>query len=224
MKIKILIFLLLVSFFKTNAQYNDYDEDEYEETYLEPINDKSDEGQKIFVEELLDLAGYILDEIEIYQRLPNHAKVFRVKYDEKSKGGFIFIRWDKEKEENYVANKMIDPGLYYNLKAAKEIMRKQTDKDFFGVEDGALQAPDQEKISAEDLEGLRGLYEEKQEERKLKFCTIFLTSFFLDAFLASLTVPDPPPAGPSPPPLFPIVILLIRVSYLNFRFLKTLGF
>ena len=168
MKIKILTFLLLVSFFKTNAQYNDYDEDEYEEVYLEPINDKSDEGQKIFVEELLDLAGYILDEIEIYQRLPNHAKVFRVKYDEKSKGGFIFIRWDKEKEENYVANKMIDPGLYYNLKAAKEIMRKQTDKDFFGVEDGALQAPDQEKISAEDLEGLRGLYEEKQEERKLK--------------------------------------------------------
>ncbi len=168
MKIKILIFLLLVSFFKTNAQYNDYDEDEYEEVYLEPINDKSDEGQKIFVEELLDLAGYILDEIEIYQRLPNHAKVFRVKYDEKSKGGFIFIRWDKEKEENYVANKMIDPGLYYNLKAAKEIMRKQTDKDFFGVEDGALQAPDQEKISTEDLKGLRGLYEERQEERKLK--------------------------------------------------------
>ena len=67
-----------------------------------------------------------------------------------------------------MANKMIDPGLYYNLKAAKEIMRKQTDKDFFGVEDGALQAPDQEKISSEDLEGLRGLYEERQEERKLK--------------------------------------------------------
>ena len=67
MRIKILIFLLLVSFFKISAQYNDYDEDEYEEVYLEPINDKSDEGQKIFVEELLDLAGYILDEIEIYQ-------------------------------------------------------------------------------------------------------------------------------------------------------------
>jgi hypothetical protein len=67
-----------------------------------------------------------------------------------------------------VANKLIDPGLYYNLKAAKEIMRKQTDKDFFGVEDGALQAPDQEKISTEDLKGLRGIYEEKQEERKLK--------------------------------------------------------
>tara|TARA_B100001250_G_scaffold402230_1_gene415087 strand:+ start:515 stop:1093 length:579 start_codon:yes stop_codon:yes gene_type:complete len=168
MKVKILIFLLLGVFFETNAQNDDYYEDEYEEVYLEPINDKSDEGQKIFVEELLDLAGYIIDEIEIYQRLPNHAKVFRVKYDEKSKGGFIFIRWDKENKENYVANKMIDPGLYYNLKAAKEIMRKQTDKDFFGVEDGALQAPDQEKISTEDLKGLRGLYEEKQEERKLK--------------------------------------------------------
>ena len=168
MRIKVLIFLLTASFFKTNAQYDDYDEDEYEETYLEPINDKSDEGQKIFVEELLDLAGYMLDEIEIYQRLPNYAKVFRVKYDEKSKGGFIFIRWDKKNKENYVANKLIDPGLYYNLKAAKEIMRKQTNKDFFGVEDGALQAPDQEKISTEDLKGLRGLYEEKQEERKLK--------------------------------------------------------
>ena len=168
MRVKILIFLLFANFFEVNAQYEDYDEDEYEETYLEPIKDKSDEGQKIFVEELLDLAGYVLDEIEIYQRLPNHAKVFRVKYDEKSKGGFIFIRWDKKNEENYVANKLIDPGLYYNLKAAKEIMRKQTDKDFFGVEDGSLQAPDQERISAEDLKGLRGLYEEKQEKRKLK--------------------------------------------------------
>ena len=65
MRIKVLIFLLTASFFKTNAQYDDYYEDEYEETYLEPINDKSDEGQKIFVEELLDLAGYILDEIDI---------------------------------------------------------------------------------------------------------------------------------------------------------------
>ena len=65
MRVKILIFLLLTGFFEINAQYDDYDEDEYEEIYLEPINDKSDEGQKIFVEELLDLAGYIIDEIEI---------------------------------------------------------------------------------------------------------------------------------------------------------------
>ena len=42
MKIKVLIFLLTASFFKTSAQYDDYDGDEYEETYLEPINDKSD--------------------------------------------------------------------------------------------------------------------------------------------------------------------------------------
>ena len=44
MKITILVFLLLVSFFKVNGQYNDYDEEQYEEVYLEPINDKSDEG------------------------------------------------------------------------------------------------------------------------------------------------------------------------------------
>ena len=69
MRVKILIFLLFASFFEINAQFDDYDEDEYEEIYLEPINDKSDEGQKIFVEELLDLAGYIVDEIKIYQRL-----------------------------------------------------------------------------------------------------------------------------------------------------------
>ena len=91
--------MLLVSFFKTKAQHNDYDEDEYGEVYLEPINDKSDEGQKIFVEELLDLAGYILDEIEIYQRLPNHAKVFRVKYDEKSKGGVLFAHETIDKQQ-----------------------------------------------------------------------------------------------------------------------------
>ena len=45
-------------------------------------------------------------------------------------------------------------GVYYNLKAAKEIMRKQTDKEF-AVEDAALQAPDQEKITTDELEGLR---------------------------------------------------------------------
>ena len=51
MRVEILIFLLMASFFEINAQYDDYDEDEYEEIYLEPINDKSDEGQKIFVED-----------------------------------------------------------------------------------------------------------------------------------------------------------------------------
>ena len=89
-------------------------------------------------------------------------------YDEKQQSGFIFIRWDKVNKENYVANKMIDPGVYYNLKAAKEIMRIQTDKKEFAVEDAALQAPDQEKITTDELEGLRQQYELDQEEKKLK--------------------------------------------------------
>ena len=63
---------------------------------------------------------------------------------------------------------MIDPKVYYNLKAAKEIMRQQTDKKEFNIEDAALQAPDQETISAEDLEGLRLEYELQQEEKKLR--------------------------------------------------------
>ena len=168
MKIKILMFLLLVSFFKTSAQYNDYDDDEYEEVYLEPINDKSDEGQKIFVEELLDLAGYILDEIEIYQRLPNHAKVFRVKLDSDDDSGFIFVRWDKKKKENFIANKMIDPGIYYSLKASKEIFREQTKKESFGIDDIALQAEDQEKINADELEQYRQEFDLKEKEKEVQ--------------------------------------------------------
>ena len=39
---------------------------------------------------------------------------------------------------------MIDPGVYYNLKLARELMRKQTNKATFDVEDAALQAGDQE--------------------------------------------------------------------------------
>ena len=61
---------------------------------------------------------------------------------------------------------MIDPGLYYNLKAAREIMRTQTQKATFGVEDISLQANDQFKISNEDIEGLRGNYNEKIEAQK----------------------------------------------------------
>jgi hypothetical protein len=58
---------------------------------------------------------------------------------------------------------MIDPGLYYNLNSAREIMRKQTDKANFNSEDIGLQANDQFKISGEDIEGLRGQYEKKQK-------------------------------------------------------------
>lgn len=63
---------------------------------------------------------------------------------------------------------MIDPGVYYNLNAAREIMRNQTNKEAFTVEDIALQAPDQETISSDDIEGLRQAYDLEQEEKKLK--------------------------------------------------------
>lgn len=153
---------------QTNDQYFADDEQYAEEEYVEPLNDKSREGQMLFVQDLLDLAGYIIETIEVYQTLPNNARVYRVKYNEKTEGGFLFIRWDKKKKENYVANKMIDPGVYYNLNAAREIMRNQTNKEAFTVEDIALQAPDQETISSDDIEGLRQAYDLEQEEKKLK--------------------------------------------------------
>jgi hypothetical protein len=150
------LFALLILFGETIvAQSMDLDQTE-DDSFQGPINDKTTLGQKYFVNDLMSLAGYTVDEIEVYQTLPNNAKIFRVIYDEESQSGFIFIRWDKKKKENYVANKMIDPKVYYNLK--KE----------FNIEDGALQAPDQETISSEDLEGLRLEYELQQEEKKLR--------------------------------------------------------
>ena len=114
----------------------------------------------------MDIAGYNPEKIEIYQTLPNKAKVFRVKLDSVN-GGFVFIRWDNYKKENYVANKMIDPGVYFNLKAAKEIMRKQTDKTNFTVEDVLPQAPDQEQINIGELNQFREEFELKEEEKKV---------------------------------------------------------
>ena len=139
-------------------------EEEYE--IWEPISDPTAYGQRIFVEELLDIAGYVPEGIQIYQTLPNKARVFRVKLDSVT-GGFVFVRWDKVKKENYIANKLIDPGVYYNLNAAKEIMRKQTQKTYFEVQDVLPQAPDQEQISEESLEGLREEFDLKNEEKKL---------------------------------------------------------
>lgn len=139
----------------------------YEDEYLEPINDPSAEGQKFFVEDLLDIAGYVPEKIQIYQTLPNNARVFRVKLDSVN-GGFVFVRWDKTKKENYVANKMIDPGVYYNLKAAKEIMRKQTNKANFTKDDVALQAPDQEQINRAELDEFRAEFDLENEERRLE--------------------------------------------------------
>ena len=169
---KIYLLSFSVLFFLTQQLIaQDYSEDNQEaaeEEYeiWEPLSDPTAYGQRIFVEELLDIAGYVPEGIQIYQTLPNKARVFRVKLDSVT-GGFVFVRWDKVKKENYIANKLIDPGVYYNLNAAKEIMRKQTQKAYFEVKDVLLQAPDQEQISEESLEGLREEFDLKNEEKKL---------------------------------------------------------
>ena len=163
--------LLFFCFNLSLAQDESYEDedDTYEvEEYLSPLNDKSLEGQKQFVEGLLDLSGYIVKSIQVYQKLPNNAKVFRVKLDSKNEGGFMFVRWDKKEKENYIANKMIDPGVYYNLKASKEIMRKQTDKGSFGIEDIGLQAGDQEQISKDELEQFRQEFDLKEKEKEVE--------------------------------------------------------
>ncbi|MEK9613001.1 MAG: hypothetical protein VW080_03645 [Flavobacteriaceae bacterium] len=128
-------------------------------------DDPSLETQFAFVIKLLNTAGIIPEDIQVYQTLPNHAHVYRVRLDSVN-GGFMFIRWDKKKKEHYLANKMIDPGLYYNLKAAREIMRIQTQKANFNVDDIGLQAQDQEKINEADIKDLREDYNLKQQEKK----------------------------------------------------------
>lgn len=161
--------LLLFVYNINNAQDDSYYEDEYEDfEYLSPLNDKTLEGQKFFVEELLDLSGYVIKSIEVYQTLPNHAKVFRIKLDSDEGGGFIFIRWDKKKKENTIVNKLIDPGVYYNLKASKEIMRKQTELKSFGILDIAIQAEDQDKLNKGEIEKLRQEFDLKEKEKELK--------------------------------------------------------
>jgi len=135
------------------------------ETLLEGIyNDPSLETQTAFVEELLYVAGYLPEQIEVYQTLPNNAHVFKVTLDSVN-GGFLFVRWDKTKKQHFVANKQIDPGFYYNLKTAKEVLRKQTNQASFSVEDIAIQAPDQEKIGNLDIKELRKIYSQKEKNR-----------------------------------------------------------
>ena len=159
---KFLIFLFISIQILNSQNYNGQ-----VSSYFKPLNDSTLEGQTTFVEELMEIAGYNPEKIEIYQTLPNRAKVFRVKLDSVN-GGFVFVRWDNEKKENYVANKMIDPGVYFNLKAAKEIMRKQTDKAYFTVEDVLPQAPDQEQINSSELNQFREEFELKEEEKRLE--------------------------------------------------------
>ena len=93
--------------------------------------------------------------------------MFRVKLDSDNEGGFIFVRWDKKKKENFIANKLIDPGIYYSLKASKEIFREQTKNQSFGIEDIALQAKDQEKINESELEQYRQEYDMQEKEKEV---------------------------------------------------------
>tara|TARA_B110000263_G_C15239219_1_gene478546 strand:+ start:531 stop:1031 length:501 start_codon:yes stop_codon:yes gene_type:complete len=160
---KFYFFLIPIYLITQNAIYSQNDE-EYE--VLNPINDYSLEGQIQYISELLDSSGYVINSIIVYQTLPNNARVFQIDLDENN-GGFVFIRWDKKKKENYVANKLIDPEIYYNLKSAQEIRRNQTEKKSFGIKDVAIQASDQEKITKNDLEMLREEYTKQQEEIEL---------------------------------------------------------
>ena len=133
--------------------------DSYNMDYPPPLRDPSAQGQMIFVEELLDIAGYVPRSIKIYQTLPNSARLFQVRLDAVNKG-FVFVRWNAEKRENYIANNRIDPNLYYNLNSAREIYRVQTDKAAFSVKDVAIQPADQTRISPEMLKQYR--YEKQQ--------------------------------------------------------------
>lgn len=130
-------------------------------------SDPSVETQYAFVQELLYVAGYVPEKIEIYQTLPNYAHVYRVQLDSIN-GGFMFVRWDKVKREHFLANKMIDPGFYYNLNVARELMRSQAQKTFFTSEDIAIQASDQKKINIQDIQEIRENFELKEEEKRIE--------------------------------------------------------
>ncbi len=162
---KIFKFLFLALVLSINHLFSQDYEQKLKE--IQSLYDNSSVGQTFFVEDLLKIAGYKAEKVQIYQTLPNNARVFRVKLDSIS-GGFIFVRWDKDKNENYVDNKLIDPGIYFNLNAAREIMRKQTEKANFGVDDVAIQAPDQEQIGSEQLNQFREEFKLKEEEKNLK--------------------------------------------------------
>lgn len=131
----------------------------------ELYSDSSLETQYSFVQELLYVAGYVPEKITVYQTLPNNAHVYRVTLDSVN-GGFLFVRWNKKDKKHYVANKMIDAGMYYNLKAAEEIMRKQTENASFSADDISIQAGDQFKISGKDINGLRSEFDKKIEAQK----------------------------------------------------------
>ena len=160
MKTLYIIFFIVLFAFTAFAQ----DAESLIENY-ELYSDSSLETQYSFVQELLYVAGYMPEKITVYQTLPNNAHVYRVTLDSVN-GGFLFVRWNKKEKKHYVANKMIDAGMYYNLKAAEEIMRRQTEKASFSADDISIQAKDQFKISQEDINGLRSEYDKKIEAQK----------------------------------------------------------
>ena len=165
MKYSYFILILILTIIEVSAQ-NEIEYEEYEQYEIyDPKNDFSLEGQIQYISELLDISGYVINSIIVYQTLPNKARVFQVDLDENG-SGFIFVRWDMDKKENYVANKLIDPGLYYNLNSANEIKREQTEKKSFGIDDISIQANDQEKISEQDIKILREEYLKNREEVK----------------------------------------------------------
>ena len=163
LKFRLLFLILVLPNLPLMGQENNTDEVYYEDIAKDP----SLEGQQAFVSELLYNAGYVPEKIVIYQTLANNARVYHVTLDSVT-GGFIFVRWDIAQKEHYVANKMIDPGLYYNLKAAREIMRKQTRYANFKVDDVSLQASDQEKLTGEEVLELREQYQLNQETKELE--------------------------------------------------------
>ena len=169
MKKKYFLFLIIVICFLKNSfsQEEEIREEEIEEYYYSYfLNDNTKEGQIAYVEEILAAAGYIVDDIIVYQTLPNNARVFRVIANDSLDRGFIFIRWDKEKQENYIANKLIDPGVYYNLKAAEKILRTQTTQSYFTPDDPSIQPIDQPPLKRKDINALTSREENKKQGKK----------------------------------------------------------
>ncbi|MDC3132807.1 hypothetical protein OA501_01175 [Flavobacteriaceae bacterium] len=158
--VRIFVFLFPLVIFSQANENDDYD-------FFTPLNDPSSEGQWMFVEELLDTAGYVPEKIIIYQTLPNSARVYRVILDSIN-SGFVFVRWNAVKKENFIANHMIEPEFYYNLNVAREIMRQQTNKATFSIDDVALQAPDQKEITPDKLTEYREIYKIKEAKKQAR--------------------------------------------------------
>ena len=70
----------------------------------------------------------------------------------------------QKNKENYIDNKLIDSEIYYNLND-KEIKRKQTDLESFGIEDIAIQASDQQNNDGGNHHIMRIPKNERRKEK-----------------------------------------------------------